>query len=470
MLNYLFFSVLSFGIIIFAINKAIDYYSFITIEKRMIEKADLSEMSLREVLAQHRSSTDAQQTKQIARLALEKLKASGKEVRIYDSGKQLLGLAVDGIIINDGKPLIFEKNIEKALNGSYAYTVTEDHLLYFATPIQDQYYQNAYVYEFVEDVSYFYVMMDQIRYILFAGAGGFIVLITLSSLWIARNTTKPIKVLLGATQSFSRQEFRRVHLKRNDELGMLADGLDQMGQQLDNYIQYQKQFVSNVSHELKTPLAAIRGFSQYLYEGENENKELHKIYAHLLQESDRLTRLINELLLLSRFDKNSSGELEVEKTEITELVVQVASHMAAKAKEKNIQISIMEAEEQEKPVRGNRSEVCANVNSTLMSHAIANLVDNAIKYSDHHSQIVIETERTPSEVVIRVRDQGIGIAGDELERVQERFYRAKNANTANGSGLGLSICKEIVERFNGYIDVESQLGKGTTITIVLPQA
>lgn len=335
---------LSFGIIIFAVNKAIDYYSFITIEKQMMEKADLSELSFREVLAQHRSSTGEPQAKEIVRLALEKLKASGKEVRIYDSSKQLLGLAVDGIIINDGKPLIFEKNIEKALSGSYAYTVTEDHLLYFATPIQDQYYQNAYVYEFVEDISYFYAIMDQIRYILFAGAGGFIVLITLSSLWIARNTTKPIKLLLGAAQSFSRQEFRRVQLNRKDELGMLADGLDSMGRQLHDYIQYQKQFVSNVSHELKTPLAAIRGFSQYLVEGENENKELQKIYAHLLQESDRLTRLINELLLLSRFDKAGSNELEARKTEMNELIQQVATSMGAKAKDKGIEIMFREAE------------------------------------------------------------------------------------------------------------------------------
>ncbi len=433
----------------------------------MMEKADLSELSFREVLAQHRSSSGEPQTKEIVRLALEKLKASGKEVRIYDSSKQLLGLAVDGIIINDGKPLIFEKNIDKALNGSYTYTVTDDHLLYFATPIQNQFYENAYVYEFVDDISYFYAIMDQIRHILFAGAGGFIVLITLSSLWIARNTTKPIKLLLGAVQSYSRQEFRRVHLNRKDELGMLADGLDSMGRQLHDYIQYQKQFVSNVSHELKTPLAAIRGFSQYLVEGENENKELQKIYAHLLQESDRLTRLINELLLLSRFDKAGSDELEVEKTEMNELIQQVAWNMEAKAKDKEIKIMVNKAEGE--PINEGMTGVYANVNPMLMSHAIANLVENAIKYSGSHSQIEVEMEHTTSEVVIRIHDQGIGIAGDELERVQERFYRARNASTANGSGLGLSICKEIVERFDGYIDMESELGKGTTITIVLPR-
>lgn len=175
------------------------------------------------------------------------------------------------------------------------------------------------MYEFVEDVSYFYTMMDQIRYILFAGAGGFIILIALSSLFIARNTTKPIKYLLGATESFSRQQFREVHLNRKDELGMLAAGLNRMGIQLSDYIQYQKQFVSNVSHELKTPLAAIKGFSQYLYEGEDEDEELQRIYFHLVNESDRLTRLVNELLMLSRFDKAGQDGIDAEKTDLAQL-------------------------------------------------------------------------------------------------------------------------------------------------------
>lgn len=178
--------------------------------------------------------------------------------------------------------------------------------------------------------------------------------------------------------------------------------------------------------------------------------------------------MINELLLLSRFDKAGSNDLEARKTEMNELIQQVAMNMGAKAKDRGIEIRVSQAEQE--PEDDGTTRVQANVNPMLMSHAIANLVDNAIKYSGSPSLIELKLEHTPSEVVIRIRDQGIGIAGDELERVQERFYRAKNASTANGSGLGLSICKEIVERFNGYIDIESQLGKGTTVTIVLPRA
>ncbi|WP_240703027.1 sensor histidine kinase [Cohnella luojiensis] len=457
MLNYLFFSVLSFAVIIISVNKAIDYFSFVTIEKKMMEQADLYELSFREILAKNDRSTGEGQVSDVPRSALERLKASGKEVRIYDSNQKLLGLAVNGIIINDGTPLIFKGNIENALKGNYAYTVTDNKLLYFAVPIQDKYYQNIYVFEFVEDLSYFYVIMDQIRYILFAGAVGFLVLITLVSLFIARNTTKPIKYLLGATEKFSKQQFQQVQLNRKDELGMLAAGLNQMGIQLNDYIQHQKQFVSNVSHELKTPLAAIRGFSQYLYEGENEDKDLQKIYFHLVNESDRLTLLINELLMLSRFDKAGPEEIGKEKTDLSELTDRVVAELRSKAENKGITLEV-------KP--GKKAFVY--INQILMTHAIANILDNAIKYSNADTRIRIEMFIRQKEAVIQISDQGIGINEDEIALVQERFYRAKNSNVAKGSGLGLSMCKEIVEKFNGYLAIESKIDVGTTVSIILP--
>lgn len=425
----------------------------------MMEKADLCELSFREVLARHDKAIAEGQDSDVPRSALETLKASGKEVRIYDSNQELLGLAVDGIIIADGNPLILKGNIERALQGNYAYTVTDDQLLYFAIPIQDKYYQNIYVFEFVEDISYFYDMMDQIRNILLAGAAGFLVLITISSLFIARTTTKPIKALLAATEKFSRQQFQEVRLNRKDELGMLAAGLNRMGIQLNDYIQYQKQFVSNVSHELKTPLAAIRGFSQYLYEGEQEDKELQKIYYHLVHESERLTLLINELLMLSRFDKAGPEEIGTEKMDLSELTEQVAADMRGKAEARGIELEVKL-----------KQNVWVYVNKTLLSHAVANILDNAIKYSESGTSIRVETFIRGKEAVVQIKDQGIGIDEDDIARVQERFYRAKNSNAAKGTGLGLSICKEIAEKFNGHLEIESKIDVGTTVSIVLPLA
>ncbi|SHO42896.1 sensor histidine kinase [Anaerocolumna xylanovorans] len=458
LLSYLFFSVLSFSIIIISVNKAIDYYSFVTIEKQMMEKADICELSFREVLTRYEKSTDQVQPSHVAKDVLEVLKASGREVRIYDNNRKLLGLAVNGILVNNGSPKIFEGNIGNALKGNYSYTVTNNGLIYFAIPVQDKYYQNAYVFEIVENISYFYEIMDKIRYILLIGAGGFTFLIILSSLYIARKTTKPIKYLLGATEKFSRQQFEQVELNRKDELGMLAAGLNQMGTKLNDYIQYQKQFVSNVSHELKTPLAAIRGFSQYLYEGENEDEDLKKIYFHLVNESERLTKLINELLILSKFDK-AAQQLSTEKEDLSELTYSVVQEMKPKAKKREITIEADLGK-----------GVLADVNKILMTHAIANILDNAIKYSNIGGNIKVETSAGQNEAVIKISDQGIGIDKSDLSLVQERFYRAGNSNIAKGSGLGLSLCREIVEKFNGRLILESEIGVGTTVSLLLPLA
>lgn len=458
LLNYLFFSVLSFAIIIISVNEAIDYFSFVTMEKQMMEKADMCELSFRKILTDHEKSTSQGEALDVAKSALEALKTSGREVRIYDNNLKLLGLAVDGIVINNGAPVIFKENIENALKGNYAYTVTEHRWMYFAIPIQDKYYQNVYVFEIVENISYFYEIMNKIRYILFIGAGGFIFLITLSSLYIARKTTKPIKYLLKVTERFSKQQFEPVTLYRKDELGMLAAGLNQMGIQLNDYISHQKQFVSNVSHELKTPLAAIRGFSQYLYEEESKDKELKKIYFHLVNESERLTKLINELLLLSRFDK-AVEELNTEKADLSELTCSVVQEMQSEAEKKEITIEV-----------NFEKAVLANVNKILMSHAIGNILDNAIKYSNIKGHIRVETFSKQNQAAIKISDQGIGIHQSDIALVQERFYRAKNSNIAKGSGLGLSICKEIVEKFNGQLVIESEIGVGTTVSMLLPIA
>lgn len=462
LLSFLFFSILSFTIIIITVDRAIDYYSFVTIEKQMMEKADICELTFREVLTRLDRSNKLQPS-EVAKNVLEVLKASGREIRIYDNNLNLLGSAVNGIVVVDGSPKIFKNNISNALKGNYSYTVTENGLIYFAMPIQDKYYQNVYVFEMVENISYFYEIMSKIRYILLIGAVGFTFLIILSGLYIARRTTKPIKYLLGATDKFSRQQFDRVELKRKDELGMLASGLNQMGIKLNNYIQYQKQFVSNVSHELKTPLTAIQGFSQYLYEGENENEDLKKIYSHLVNESERLTKLINELLILSKFDK-AAQQLTIEKEDMSELTNTVVQEMKPKAEKREL---IIEAE-----LEGG---VFADVNKVLMSHAIANILDNAIKYSNTGDRIRVETSRSETSAgekmaVVKISDQGIGISKSELALVEERFYRAENSNIATGSGLGLSLCKEILEKFNGQLILESKIGIGTTVTLLVPLA
>lgn len=161
--------------------------------------------------------------------------------------------------------------------------------------------------------------------------------------------------------------------------------------------------------------------------------------------------------MLSRFDKAGQDGIDAEKTDLAQLAAGGAAGLRAKADSKGIELTIRQG-----------PPAFVNVNQVLMSHAIANVLDNAIKYSGPGTRVSIETLVREQEAVVRISDQGIGISADELTRVQERFYRASNAGGAGGTGLGLSICKEIAEKFGGHLDIESQLGAGTTVYIRLP--
>jgi signal transduction histidine kinase len=238
---------------------------------------------------------------------------------------------------------------------------------------------------------------------------------------------------------------------------MLAKGLDSMGKQLKEHIERQKQFVSNVSHEIKTPLAAISGFSQYLYDDAQEtDPELKKIYYHLMHESERLTKLVNELLLLSQFDK-SLEDSNLEKLNLSELVKTTVDHMSFRAEKRGITFE----EEYD-------SNVFVQSSKLLLSQAVVNILDNAIKYSENNSKVKVKVFIKDNNAVLQVSDKGIGIPKEELGLIFERFYRAKNSKVSSGTGLGLSICKEIIEKYHGQLFIESEVQEGTQVTITLP--
>jgi signal transduction histidine kinase len=149
--------------------------------------------------------------------------------------------------------------------------------------------------------------------------------------------------------------------------------------------------------------------------------------------------------------------LSLEKVDLSELTKQVILNMQPKADKNEIKLEIAV-----------ETSVFVYVNNVLMSHAIANVLENAIKYSARAGHVKIELIAKHTEAVIKISDQGIGVDVSDLTRVQERFYRAKNSNTIKGSGLGLSICKEIIEKFNGHLTFESEVDVGTIVTIILP--
>lgn len=216
------------------------------------------------------------------------------------------------------------------------------------------------------------------------------------------------------------------------------------------------EFVANVSHELKTPLTSIKGFAETLkYVDDAATKE--KFLNIIDDEAERLTRLINDILTLSYIEQH--GESKTESINVNEIIENVYNLLKNTADLKKINVEILGDKVPE--LVGDRDR---------FKQMVLNLVDNAIKYSEESDKVFVETKVEENNVVLSVRDTGVGMTKEHQERIFERFYRVDKARSRaqGGTGLGLAIVKHIILSLNGTIDVESELGVGTKFTIKIP--
>ncbi|AGT33072.1 alkaline phosphatase [Geobacillus genomosp. 3] len=224
--------------------------------------------------------------------------------------------------------------------------------------------------------------------------------------------------------------------------------------------QVRKDFVANVSHELKTPVTSIRGFAETLLDGAMKDEEaLEHFLTIILKESERLQTLVEELLDLSKIEQHGF-QLQLDDVDVAEVVAGAVAVFRQKAEEKQIDLR---AEVSTRPViRGDANR---------LKQILLNLLANAIAYTPEHGRVTVEVEETGQEVLIRVRDTGIGIEENEIPRIFERFYRIDKARSrdSGGTGLGLSIVKHLVEAHHGHITVASKVGRGTVFTIHFPK-
>jgi two-component system phosphate regulon sensor histidine kinase PhoR len=222
-----------------------------------------------------------------------------------------------------------------------------------------------------------------------------------------------------------------------------------------------RDFVANVSHELKTPIASIKGFVETLLDGANHNPQDTERFLRIVgKQADRLNAIIEDLLSLSKIEQSEEeANLPLEPGSIKDILNAAVYDCQTKAVERNVRVNV-----------SCDDSVIANINARLLEQAVVNLLDNAIKYSDPGDEVLITGRTLPSEVLVAVTDHGCGIDKDHLPRLFERFYRIDKARSRKlgGTGLGLSIVKHIVQAHGGRISVQSTPGKGSTFTIHLP--
>ena len=219
--------------------------------------------------------------------------------------------------------------------------------------------------------------------------------------------------------------------------------------------QMRQEFTANVSHELKTPLTAISGYAELIESGMASGNDMRHFANEIHQNSNRLLTLINDIIQLSELD-STEVEINFAPLDLYQVAKGCVEMLQITAKQHNIELSL-----QGVPAR-------INANKAMMEEVIVNLCDNAIRYNNKDGKVMVIIKKINDKVVLSIKDTGIGISEENQQRIFERFYRVdkSRSKSTGGTGLGLAIVKHIVGKHHAYMEVESELGKGTEIKVI----
>jgi signal transduction histidine kinase len=278
--------------------------------------------------------------------------------------------------------------------------------------------------------------------------------------WLARGMTQPLRDMAAAARAMETGDYStQIVTSSRDEVGRLATAFNRMSAELEILEKSRRDLVANVSHELKTPIAAIRAHLENLADGVEQPDP--KTLQIMLTQTERLGRLVDQLLDLSRLE---SGEvpLHLEPMVLSTIVARVISEISVGRVLTDISLH------EEVP-----EDLTVEADIERIHQVLFNLVDNAVRFTPPGGQVVIRAARDGDRVKVEVVDTGIGIASEHLPRLFERFYRAdpsRSRDDGGGTGIGLAIARSIVEGHGGRIVASSQPGNGATFTFDLPAA
>jgi len=293
-----------------------------------------------------------------------------------------------------------------------------------------------------------------------AGAVSLLVSILLAWL-VARWIALPLQHMAVVAKAVADGDFRqRMSPSGPQEAQSLAQAFNEMVQKVEGSRRTQRDFVANVSHELKTPLTSIQGFAQAILDGTAEDEQAKRHAARVIhEESDRLRRLVDELLDLARLD---AGQVAFARDalDLRALLAAVVERLSLRAREKGVSIQ---------SILSGLPTVIGD--GDRLAQVFTNLLDNAIRYAPRDSAVVVRGETQDGWVTLHVDDRGPGIPPEELSRVFERFYqleKSRRSGEGRGAGLGLAICREVVQAHGGRIVAQSAVGQGTRFSVQLP--
>ena len=277
---------------------------------------------------------------------------------------------------------------------------------------------------------------------------------------VFKHVIGPIRKMSDATKKVAKGDFNvQIENKkiRKDEIGTLTENFNMMVRELESNEYLSKEFMNNVSHEFKTPIASIQGFANLLKDKDLSEKDKEEYIDIIIEESGRLANLSNNIQQLSKLE-NKKGLIQKQKVAIDEQIRKCIIILNNKLEEKNIEIGMDEDK-----------DVFLNVNEDMMHQVWINLINNAIKYTDDNGRIDIIIDEFKDRVVVEVKDTGRGIKEENVDKIFEKFYQEDSSHNSEGNGLGLAIVKKIVELHKGTIEVKSKIGDGSSFIVTIPK-
>jgi len=278
-------------------------------------------------------------------------------------------------------------------------------------------------------------------------------------IFLARRALKPVDNITQTAQEIEESDLsRRINVNTKDELGRLAATLNAMIGRLERAFQRQKQFTGDASHELRAPLAVIEAESSLALQKERPPNDYRKSLETISQEAKRMSALIDQMLMLARADAGKE-QWNLTPVDLGRLIRNLSTDIDVLCQEKGLSFQL-----------GHMEDLVVKGDEARLRGLFMNLLDNAVRYTPSLGTISVSLRREGQMVVVAITDTGVGIPAEDIPLIFERFYRVDKSRSRaeGGSGLGLAICRHIAEAHRGKIEVESQVGVGSTFSVWLP--
>lgn len=366
-------------------------------------------------------------------------------------------ISTNGISHSYNKDLELTEGVSTSI---YKEETTGHRLFVFTSPLKDQVGKTYAYIRYTATLDRLFAIEMSVILISVLGVVAVVGLVFISGLYFIRSIVRPVETVTKTAKQISYGDFSiRIEKKYDDEIGNLSDAINDMASELSKIDKLKNDFISSISHELRTPLTAIRGWNETIEmcDPETDGELIEKGLNIISIETDRLSTMVEELL---DYSKIQSGRFQISKSRINllRIMMETLDVYTQRAEQANVKIEF-ELPTFEPSIIGDGNRI---------KQVYINVLDNAVKHTPAGGNITVSFLKQSDCYSVIIKDTGAGISEKDLPMVKERFY--KGASTKPGSGLGLSICNEIVTLHGGELNIFSKEGEGTKVVITLPIA